>query len=225
MKRVYECMLICSSPSLSKELSSEALKHHLVLKSMLCSDFQGTPQTLQSYAELSARYDAVVFVVGFDDLQMMRILMNDLRDILVRPMIVWGLDIQWVALQDMWRYGAVDFVSGRNACVELYTRIAYRQGCLSLHNAYQSKQDVTESVLSESCSEGYQLGIPIDINRSFQEFKEEVLAYYERQYLASQLKRYEGNITLAAKASKKHRRSFWEVMRRRGLVAGEFRPH
>ena len=57
-----------------------------------------------------------------------------------------------------------------------------------------------------------------DTAASFQEAKRRVVDSFERRYLEDALSRNKGNIAAAARASGKHRRAFFELMRRHGLA-------
>lgn len=52
----------------------------------------------------------------------------------------------------------------------------------------------------------------------FQSAKRRVVSAFERQYLQATLLAHQGNIAAAARASGKHRRAFFELMRRHGLT-------
>jgi DNA-binding NtrC family response regulator len=53
---------------------------------------------------------------------------------------------------------------------------------------------------------------------TFQAAKRRLVAAFERQYLETLLRAHNGNIAAAARASGKHRRAFFELMRRNGLA-------
>jgi len=55
---------------------------------------------------------------------------------------------------------------------------------------------------------------------SFQEAKRQVVDLFERRFLEDALTRNHGNIAAAARASGKHRRAFFELMRRHGIASG-----
>ena len=57
---------------------------------------------------------------------------------------------------------------------------------------------------------------------SFQVLKAKMITQFERAYIREQLHRNNGNITKAAKEAGKHRRAFWELMRRHDITV---RPH
>lgn len=56
-------------------------------------------------------------------------------------------------------------------------------------------------------------------NPSFQAMKSRVVRRFEHDFLESVLRSHQGNITHAARAVKKNRRAFWELLRKHGLLA------
>lgn len=59
--------------------------------------------------------------------------------------------------------------------------------------------------------------------RPFREAKQMVVEDFERAYVSSYLAAHSGNIGRAARAAGKHRRVFWELMRKHSIQADEFR--
>jgi transcriptional regulator with PAS, ATPase and Fis domain len=57
-------------------------------------------------------------------------------------------------------------------------------------------------------------------NQSFQKMKSRVIQRFEHDFLATSLRAHQGNVTHAARAVKKNRRAFWELLRKHGLLAG-----
>ncbi|HBL66216.1 MAG TPA: hypothetical protein DDZ58_10340, partial [Achromobacter sp.] len=53
--------------------------------------------------------------------------------------------------------------------------------------------------------------------------KSRVVAGFERDYIHHALSRHGGNVAQAARASAKHRRAFWALMRKHGIDAAPFR--
>lgn len=58
---------------------------------------------------------------------------------------------------------------------------------------------------------------------SFRRAKKAVVDQFECQFLRHALMRHAGNVAGAARASAKHRRAFWALMRKHGINADEFR--
>jgi two-component system response regulator GlrR len=57
-------------------------------------------------------------------------------------------------------------------------------------------------------------------NQSFQTMKSRAVRRFEHDFLETTLRAHQGNITHAARAVKKNRRAFWELLRKHGLLAG-----
>jgi transcriptional regulator with PAS, ATPase and Fis domain len=60
-------------------------------------------------------------------------------------------------------------------------------------------------------------------NESFQKTKARVVGRFEHDFLATVLRSHQGNITQAARAVKKNRRAFWQLLRKHGLLGSERR--
>jgi len=58
---------------------------------------------------------------------------------------------------------------------------------------------------------------------SFKEAKSRAVSQFERDYVMKLLAAYNGNISVAAKAAKKNRRAFWELIRRHQIDVQAFR--
>jgi two-component system, NtrC family, response regulator GlrR len=63
----------------------------------------------------------------------------------------------------------------------------------------------------------------LEEDRSFQRTKSLVVQRFEHDFLETVLRAHDGNITRAARAAKKNRRAFWELLRKHGLLAGAAR--
>ena len=59
--------------------------------------------------------------------------------------------------------------------------------------------------------------ITVKEGESFQELKAKLITQFERGYIQELLQAHHGNITKAAQAAGKHRRAFWEVMRKHNI--------
>jgi hypothetical protein len=58
----------------------------------------------------------------------------------------------------------------------------------------------------------------------FKDAKQAMIDKFECDFLTDTLNRHEGNISLAARAARKHRRAFWELMRKHGISAHSYKP-
>jgi DNA-binding NtrC family response regulator len=63
--------------------------------------------------------------------------------------------------------------------------------------------------------------LPVEI-QSFQESKAQMITKFERSYIRDLMVAYRGNITHAARAAKKNRRAFWELMRKHKIDVRQF---
>jgi hypothetical protein len=59
--------------------------------------------------------------------------------------------------------------------------------------------------------------------RSFRDAKNELISNFERSYITQALTKHSGNIAMAARASNKHRRAFWALMRKHDIAAEPYR--
>jgi len=59
---------------------------------------------------------------------------------------------------------------------------------------------------------------------SFREAKSRCIEKFERDYIRQLLLEHQGNITQAAKAARKNRRAFWELMRKHSVEHQHFKP-
>ena len=58
---------------------------------------------------------------------------------------------------------------------------------------------------------------------SFQEMKANVISQFETTYIQSLLTVYKGNISKAAQAAQKERRTFWELVRKYNIDVEKFK--
>jgi two-component system, NtrC family, response regulator GlrR len=61
--------------------------------------------------------------------------------------------------------------------------------------------------------------VAVEPGKSFQALKAQAIARFECEYIRDLLRAHNGNITRAARASGKHRRAFWEMMRKYRITA------
>lgn len=61
-------------------------------------------------------------------------------------------------------------------------------------------------------------------NTSFRQLKAIMVEQFERDYVTRALEMHNGNIAKAARASNKHRRAFWALMRKYQIEASQYRP-
>lgn len=59
---------------------------------------------------------------------------------------------------------------------------------------------------------------------SFNRAKTKMVAEFEKTYIQNMLTAHKGNITQAAQAARKHRRAFWQLIRKHGIDVAHFKP-
>ena len=64
---------------------------------------------------------------------------------------------------------------------------------------------------------------PPDPLGSFRDAKNSLVSHFERTYITQALIKHSGNIAMAARASNKHRRAFWALMRKHDIAAELYR--
>ena len=62
-------------------------------------------------------------------------------------------------------------------------------------------------------------------SESFQDSKNRMIVQFERSYLQRLMTQHHGNVTQAARAAKKNRRAFWELIRKHNIDLHIFRTH
>ncbi len=101
-------------------------------------------------------------------------------------------------------------------------------------NVRELKHVIERAVLMSSSPALLECDIEIEsdppataIDTSFRSAKSRVVDNFERGYLQQMLSASSGNVTQAAKAAKKNRRAFFELMRKHDIEPGQFRdiPH
>jgi hypothetical protein len=67
------------------------------------------------------------------------------------------------------------------------------------------------------------ISYPTEQPSSFREAKNNLVSNFERTYITEALIKHSGNIAMAARASNKHRRAFWALMRKHDIAAELYR--
>jgi len=72
-------------------------------------------------------------------------------------------------------------------------------------------------------SDAFDFGASVD--EPFRQAKARIIDGFEQAYLRHALSRHSGNVAQAARASSKHRRAFWALMRKHQIDADHYRNH
>jgi len=80
---------------------------------------------------------------------------------------------------------------------------------------------------TERIIEDHHITLSVDneqpVGLSFQEMKAQVISRFEADYIRNMLTAYRGNITRAAQAAQKERRTFWELVRKHKIDVQQFK--
>lgn len=189
------------------------------------------------------RYDACILPVASATLPWARTALARARAVLRTPVLVLAHDCKAAALFDLLELGAADFLRAPLCPEELRARLmrlASRPAMQEPDLAYGKGGRGGEGAgLPPACPEPPHIPLSRfraghvrphpgvvtsgDPTESFRQAKARVVEGFEREYLRRALARHEGNVARAARASRKHRRAFWALMRKHGIDAAPYR--
>lgn len=200
---------------------------------------------IQAFAKSSVglrRYDACLLPVSLETLGWTRQALAAIPRGPFIPLIGVFNDLRSAAMQDLLELGLTDFLRLPLCPQEYRARLlsavskvpkpgtslrepdlAYASGPTLNKNVFKNnKTYFKNSVASfnQSCR-----AKPIHTaNESFRLSKAVVVEQFERDYVMRALEQHSGNIAKAARASNKHRRAFWALMRKYQIDAAPYRP-
>lgn len=196
-------------------------------------------QGLRQWALSLLHYDMALVAVSPENLSWIRSQLHYARSYLNTPIIAVVNNLQPVAIQDLLDAGAADFIFAQNLLTELPIRVKLLQQRLNT-NATSPYEALPAAVASTAESQVYSHFVEEEANsldaytaavasryaagsHSFKQAKKSVVQRFETAYIRAALVRNQGNITRAARAAQKHRRSFWELMRKHNIDADIYR--
>jgi len=170
------------------------------------------------------RYDVALLPVSYANLSWTRTALAAIPypQRLPVPLLALVRDLQAVAIQDLFDLGVADFVRD-DACLDdvrvRVMQLVARRG--ALYDLGTDAGPDTATTPREASA------LPWDAStetlETFRVAKLRVIANFERHYLTRILMRHAGNISMAARAAQKHRRAFWELMRKHQIDADAYR--
>lgn len=190
-----------------------------------------TEQGLRQWALNLLHYDLALIAVSPANLSWVRSQLHYARSYLRTPIIAVVQNLQAIAIQDVLDAGATDFITNDNLATELPIRVKLLQQRLKKEQRYRSEPLATELKVAESLESGASLDAYtaavassyVSHSQPFQQAKNSVVQRFETAYIRAALVRNQGNITRAARTAQKHRRSFWELMRKHNIDADIYR--
>lgn len=210
-------------------------------------------EILQRIRFLLDRFDVVLLPVSNNSLMWNRILLAHTKQQLNRPLLGLPIDTNPIAFIDLKELGLSDFVSDPMNTDELRVRLmaSMEQARAISHkiedpgtsNPLASMMpvptvsypvDTTSNAVANKPSRMNRRRMRLfdsqvtaheafNFNDAFKVAKANVVMQFERKYIIHALIQSNGNIGRAAKAADKHRRAFWELMRKHGIEADNYR--
>ncbi|WP_434645026.1 helix-turn-helix domain-containing protein [Achromobacter piechaudii] len=208
-------------------------------------------QALARMAVSLRRYDSCVLPVAPSSVAWARMALSMAGATLTTPLLLLMEGMKAPAIEDLLGLGATDFMA-QPACLESMRvrlgrlrrsgagRVArWQQGGQAQVQEpaarYHEHADFDEGmaprgmrprVAPEILQQGLAKlrdGRRPPAHEAFRLAKSRVVDGFEREYIQHALSRHGGNVAQAARASAKHRRAFWALMRKHGIEAAPFR--
>lgn len=186
------------------------------------------------------RFDACLMPIAPNALVWARMALAQGRQGLVIPLIALLHDIKALAIQDLFNLGMNDFVRAPLCPEELKARLS-RLIMVSRHAvrlsesvlpapgvnepgvAYAATRPRVSAAKIERELLELQASARATPDEAFRTAKNRVVTGFERDYVRAALSRHGGNVAQAARASSKHRRAFWALMRKHRIDATPYR--
>ncbi|MBV6272529.1 hypothetical protein KVP09_06320 [Alcaligenaceae bacterium CGII-47] len=184
------------------------------------------------------RYDACLLRVGEDNLAAVRTVLSAASGRLETFLIAYADDLKAMAIQDLYALGISDFICPPFRAEALRARIERlldmnggRMGMLALAEnvpdydpeaGAMDEAALCSTILQRSGMELEAYAIASALHsatsrESFRVAKGRIVERFEKAYIRAALGRHGGNIAMAARSAQKHRRAFWELMRKHDI--------
>lgn len=239
-----ECTVSWVEPLLGQHAGGRLHIH--ALEEIIDIDAEGATQALSGVGMALRRFDACIVPVWPASLPWARISLSQSVGRLHTPVIVLAHELSTAGLYDLHQLGVADFLRTPFCSHEARLRIERlldgrrmsRPASESAHLVAEAPRNGTPSGaegLPYSMDGSEQGSWDLDAyavaaasrcssaSESFQEAKRRVIERFERAYINAALGRHGGNIAMAARAAKKHRRAFWALMRKHEISAEPYR--
>lgn len=172
------------------------------------------------------RYDACLIPVSFDTLGWTRQALASIPRGPFIPLVGVFSHLKAASMQDLMELGLADFVRVP-LCTEefrarLLSAITRMPRSTSLRETDGQASYQVQSI--KPVREPRRLTAKNLRALGFKEAKQTMIDQFERKYLIDTLSTHDGNIAMAARAARKHRRAYWELMRKHGIEAEPYKP-
>ncbi|MFP3746730.1 hypothetical protein SB816_26965 [Achromobacter sp. SIMBA_011] len=187
------------------------------------------------------RYDHCILPVAPASLAWTRMSLQQAAGALATPILLFVHDMTAPAIEDLLRLGASDFLAAPYCLESLRVRLgrlarrspllaeglrepeaAYAAGGALSAGKPCTRPPVPRQVLQQGLA-GLRYQPRRDTQEAFRQAKARVVDGFESDYIRLALSRHHGNVARAARASSKHRRAFWALMRKHGIDAAPYR--
>lgn len=204
----------------------------------------GDIQALARLAVGLRRYDHCILPVAPATLAWTRMALQQASGALATPVLLFVHDMTAPAIEDLLQLGAADFMTAPYCLESLRVRlgrlvrrtpwspppgqlaqtvVAYpvdvREPPLA---RAEPRPRVPRHVLQQGLA-GLRHQVDRGAHEPFRQAKARVVDGFESDYIRLALSRHQGNVARAARASSKHRRAFWALMRKHGIDAAPYR--
>ena len=167
------------------------------------------------------RYDACLIPVDFDSLAWSRQALSAVPRGPFIPLIGVLNQLKAASMQDLTELGMTDYVR-LPICTE-----EFRARLLNAINRMPRSTSLREcdgqAPYGARVVQTTRVARRLNTSRlramGFKDAKQAMIDKFEFDFLNDMLSRHEGNISMAARAARKHRRAFWELMRKHGIIA------
>ncbi|GAA4333502.1 hypothetical protein GCM10023144_24860 [Pigmentiphaga soli] len=168
------------------------------------------------------RYDVCLLPVALPTLGWTRMALAAAQGAVETPLIGVVRDMTAAGMQDLLGLGMVDFLRLPVCAEEL--RIRLEQWAAPPSRPVPARRRVRRPAAdSLPCIAAPVLAEPAEVE-PFRSAKARIVTEFERHYVTGLLSRHQGNISQAARAARKNRRAFWQLMRKHDIAAEAFRP-
>ncbi|NOL48721.1 hypothetical protein [Pelistega europaea] len=208
------------------------------------------PQVFHELSLVFERYDCIIIPITPETLIWTRIVLSQLQSPLKFPLVALSHRVQPIAFVDMAGKGISDYIFEGDSAIVLRVRLLNalgRQKTLLAQERLvttdrigdEPRQEVSSRVLSffanllqeekerkrrRSIGSSQSNKIEnVDYAETFQVAKARVVTEFERKYVVNALRAANGNIAVAAQRANKHRRAFWELLRKYQIDPDDYR--
>lgn len=190
------------------------------------------------------RYDHCILPVAPASLAWTRMALQQAGGALATPVLLFVHDMTAPAIEDLLQLGAADFMTAPYCLESLRVRL----GRLARRTPWspppaqlaesapvypagvrepalgrpELRPRVPRQVLHQGLA-GLRHQADRGVHEPFRQAKARVVDGFESDYIRLALSRHQGNVARAARASSKHRRAFWALMRKHGIDAAPYR--